>query len=157
MIPAGASSQVKHPAMNTGPTPLLCQSIRLLTRLSAHRNNEFPRNHERFNFGINRFSNSALRIHEVARALCSLPNIPTGGLHCPADYGIFYQLTFATKTTTSPTVTLDATGCETVRGLGDSRWIANSPNLWIELGQALNITHPSYATFRGLVRYTAQS
>ncbi|HVB01991.1 MAG TPA: hypothetical protein VNE42_12130 [Acidimicrobiales bacterium] len=149
---AGASAQLTLAQTESSPAPLLCQNIRSLDHLRAHRANAFPQNREVFGFGINRSSSDTMLIREVARALCALPRFPNATLHCPADLGISYQLTFSARSRTFPQVTLEATGCETVHGLGTTRWTAESPKFWIELGRALNIAHPSSVTFRGVAR-----
>lgn len=75
--------------------------------------------------------------------------MPSGVLFCPADFGIVYHLVFFSGARRLPPVSIDATGCETVRGLGVTRWVARSPGFWRTLGTALHLATPGYATFRG--------
>jgi len=68
---------------------------------------------------------------------------------CPADFGITYKLTFAAGSRRFAPVTLDAAGCELVRGLGAARHITTSNVVWRRLGVAIGIPHPSQAAFAG--------
>jgi hypothetical protein len=85
----------------------------------------------------------------VARALCALPVMPRGTYHCPNDIGPTYWLYFSAHRVRVAKVSLDATGCETVQGVGGTRWIAKSPNFWRVLGSAMNIASATQATFAG--------
>lgn len=86
---------------------------------------------------------------EVARALCALPVMPSGVFHCPADLGPTYWLYFAAPHVRVTKVDVDATGCETVKGLGTTRWIARSPGFWKVVGGAMKITAATQSTFAG--------
>jgi hypothetical protein len=88
-------------------------------------------------------------VHAVARALLDLPLPPTGPIHCPADLGIVYRLTFFAGGRALPLVTVQATGCQVVEGLGAPRWAATSPDFWHTLGEAMGLANADYATFRG--------
>ncbi len=75
-------------------------------------------------------SNSA-RARAVARALCALPKMPRGPFHCPALLiGTTYHLIFTASGRQLPTVTIEATGCQTVTGVGPVRWASTSPGFW---------------------------
>jgi hypothetical protein len=87
----------------------------------------------------------------VVRALCALPAMPSGAINCPADLGISYRLRFAAGGRQLPPVTVKATGCQQVYGLGRVRWIAHSPAFWGVLGQAAGVHPASYQTFRGTI------
>ena len=87
----------------------------------------------------------------VARALCALPAMPSGAINCPADLGISYGLRFAAGGRRLPPVTVQATGCQQVHGLGRVRWTAHSPAFWGVLGTAAGIHPASYQTFRGTI------
>lgn len=73
----------------------------------------------------------------LAGALCSLPRMP-GGLHCPADLGGAYRLSFVAGGRTFPFVIVETSGCRSVRGLGPARWWARSPWFWQAMRQALS-------------------
>lgn len=67
----------------------------------------------------------------VARALCALPNMPKGPVHCPALFaGTTYHLIFTAGSRQLPTVTIEATGCQTVTGIGAVRRASTSPGFW---------------------------
>ena len=86
----------------------------------------------------------------MARALLALPPMPSGTFGVPVDLGITYRLTFATPKEQLPVIEVDATGAQTVRGLGAERWVvARSPGFWTTLGSAMGLARPEYATFRG--------
>jgi len=87
----------------------------------------------------------------VARALCALPAMPSGAITCPADVALSYRLSFAAGGRRLPPVTVQATGCQQVHGLGRIRWIARSPAFWGVLGQAAGIRPASYQSFRGTI------
>jgi hypothetical protein len=129
--------------------PTLCGSVASLDRLVVDRSDAFPQNHMRFSFPAEVTVADATQVRAAARALCSLPNMPTGTISCPADLGIVYDLAFSASGRAFPTVEVDATGCQGVRGLGSERWVARSPGFWPTLGGAMGLASPSYATFRG--------
>lgn len=127
----------------------LCGSVSTLDRLVVHRSDAFPQNHMRFSFPSEVTVTDATKVRAAARALCSLPRMPTGTLHCPADLGIVYHFAFLAGERALPPVEMGATGCQTVRGLGHVRWVARSPEFWSTLGRALGLSSPTYAMFRG--------
>ncbi len=127
----------------------LCTSVPTLDRLAVHRSDAFPQNHMRFSFPAEVTVTDATKVRAAARALCSLPTMPSGTFHCPADVGIVYRLVFSAGERALTPVEVDATGCERVRGLGHVRWAAHSPELWPTLGRAMGLLSPGYATFRG--------
>jgi hypothetical protein len=48
-------------------------------------------------------------------------------MSCPADSGLTYRLLFSISGRELAPVSVDATGCGEVRGLGQTRWTARSP------------------------------
>ena len=130
----------------------LCATTQSVQRLSIRRTNSLPQNHEHFTFPAHVNIGDPGTVRAVAKAVCDLPPMPLGGFSCPADWGITYTLSFVAGGTNSPAVTIDATDCQTVRGLGRVRWVARTPAFWPMLGQAMNIPHADAATFRGSVR-----
>jgi hypothetical protein len=135
----------------TTPTalPTLGQSVGQLDRLVVSRTDAFPQNHLRFAFPGTVTVTDPTAVQSVARALCALPKMPSGTFHCPADFGITYHLAFSAGERQFPAVSIDATGCETVRGLGTTRWVTTSPGFWHTLGMAIGLAKPDYATFMG--------
>jgi hypothetical protein len=83
----------------------------------------------------------------VARALCALPATPHGIFNCPALFpGTSYQLHFTADGRALPVVTIQATGCETVTGVGQPRR-AISPAFWRVLATAAGLSPPGRPAF----------
>lgn len=90
------------------------------------------------------------RARAVARALCGLPQFPHGFIGCPALLGgTTYLLFFTADGRRLPAVSIDATGCETVTGVGPVRWASTSPGFWRTLATAAGISPPGRPVFSG--------
>ena len=79
-------------------------------------------------------------VASLARDLRNLPPYPRAE-RCPADFGLYYALTF--EATASPAWTADvgAQGCEIIEMAGQrATWAAHSPQLWSDLATALGLT-----------------
>jgi hypothetical protein len=88
------------------------------------------------------------RARAVARALCALPLFPQGIVHCPALLlGTTYLLRFTADGRRLPAVTVEATGCEAVTGVGPTRQAARSPGFWRTLATAANMRPPGRSVF----------
>jgi hypothetical protein len=148
---ASAAASAHFPSSNGAPLgrPALCDSIARLDRLVVRRRETFPQNQLRFSFPAVVRVDEAAAVKEVATALCALPRLPSGALFCPADLGVAYQLTFSARTRPFPTVRVDPSGCQTVVGLGPTRWVARSPGFWKILGRALGLANPGNEVFAG--------
>lgn len=133
--------------LQSGPT--LCESVPELAHLVVRRSDAFPQNHVVFSFPTVVSVNDAASVQKVASALCALPRMPKRVFHCPADFGIVYQLSFSTKRQSFPPISIEATGCQTVKGLGEVRWVAQTAEFWKVLGEAMRLSHPSRQTFAG--------
>jgi len=144
---AGGDPGPSRPASAADST--LCGLVPTLDRLVVRRSDAFPQNHMRFSFRAEVTVTDATKVRAAAQGLCSLPKVPSGTFHCPADFGIVYHLVFSAGAWALSPVEVDATGCEMVRGLGHVRWVARSPEFWPTLGRAMGLSSPSYATFRG--------
>ncbi len=155
----GALSQVRH---GVGPsvrrpsisgTRGLCQIAYSVDRLTMSRSK--PLNRETFTVPAKVVVAKSSRVQAAARALCALPPLPKGVLSCPMDLGVEYTFHFtvvgATGNETADPVVLDASGCETVKGLGTTRWVATSPSFWPVLGNALGIARATQKTFAGVL------
>jgi hypothetical protein len=94
----------------------------------------------------------ARQAQTVVRALCALPPVGHGTFSCPADWGIRCQLRFAARHHWFRPVTVAATGCRTVTGLGPARLISGVFGFWRVLGKAAGLGHASLATFAGTPR-----
>jgi hypothetical protein len=134
---------------STGTASAVCAQAGSITRLVIRRVNGLPQNHERFTFPARITVTSASRAQSVARALCTLPVMPSGTYACPADWAISYRLTFATKARRFAPVTAGISGCQDVHGLGAVRWTARSPGFWPTLARAAGITPADGAVFGG--------
>lgn len=91
----------------------------------------------------------ALQAQTVARALCTLPPVGHRSYSCPADWGIRYGLRFAAHHHWFRPVSVAATGCTMVIGLGPVRLISGLFDFWSVLGKAAGLGHASLATFAG--------
>lgn len=69
-------------------------------------------------------------VRALARALCALPTMTTGIINCPALLEGTYVLRFTTADRVIPEVTIEASGCKTVTGLGPARTVSKSPGFW---------------------------
>jgi hypothetical protein len=124
------------------PSPL-CMNPGAVDHLVVRRTGVISRVQEqRFTFPALVTVTSAADARAVARALCALPAQPAGITNCPADFGIGYQLRFAAGRHHFHVVTLQATGCEIVTGLGKPRTIARTPAFWAVLGNAMRLHFP---------------
>jgi hypothetical protein len=79
-------------------------------------------------------------VRGLAATLCGLPRASVGAM-CPNDTGALYRLAFATRSHALPPVTMRATGCRTVTGLGPVRTWARTPRAWTALREALASGH----------------
>ena len=137
----------------------VCAHAREVDRLTIGRVNLLPQNHEQFTFPAQVTIAAAHRSQAVARALCTLPMFPSGPIpmSCPNDWGINYVLSFTAGDSKLAPVTVDATGCQQVSGLGPAlglspaRWTARSPAFWSVLATAAGITPADQATFTGTI------
>jgi hypothetical protein len=71
----------------------------------------------------------------LARAVCSLPVMPSGTFHCPVLLFEVYRAVFIGTGRVFPPVTVQATGCRRVTGLGRARWAVHSDALLEELAR----------------------
>ena len=147
----GAAGSASQPGSSLSPTPsaaTLAQDVSRLDRLVVRRTDAFPQNHIRFSFPATMTVTDTAQVQRVARALLALPMMPKG-VFCPADFGIVYHLTFFAAGHALPSISIRATGCEQVGGLGATRWVARSAGFWRTLGLAMGLAKPGYASFRG--------
>lgn len=152
--PPGTSSGPSETGVAGGSTsgPQVCEVVNRVVRLRVIRTDAFPQNGFTFSFPATVTVRSRAAVREVARDLCALPTVPPGEVfHCPADFGIVYHLHFTLETGRSARpVTVDATGCQFVRGAGPgTRRVSTARSFWATLGRAMGLAHPTNATFRG--------
>jgi hypothetical protein len=150
----GSSAPAGHAATGqlTAAGPGLCASTARVTRLTVQRMGGLPGNHTRFTFPARETVSDAARAQAVARSVCGLgQQLHTIALSCPADFDIIYQLTFAAGAHRFTPVTVNATGCELVSGLGAARSAATSATFWRTLGTAIGIPQADNLAFRGTI------
>lgn len=119
----------------------LCQAVREITSLTVIRVDSLPQNDLKFSVPSRSAAVSPQASRSVAAAACTLRVWPRGlTMNCPADWGVDYRLTFATRGWRFPTVVVDATGCESVSGAGLNRYDAG-PSFWATLATAIGRPH----------------
>lgn len=131
-----------HEAAGGTAQPALCRDTSALTSLVVTRNHGYkvPELLPGFPSQVT-VTNPAL-IQAVARALCALPDMPSGVFNCPALLlGTAYTLHFAMGARSLPLVLVNSTGCETVTGVGPVRKVS-SPGFWQVLSRALGVKMP---------------
>ncbi len=142
-------AESSRPAVSQGIS--VCGFVNSVDRLTVTRSHRG--NPETFTFPAIVTTSNKMRIRALATALCSLPSPGTGVYHCPADYGPHYTLNFVSTVSDMiaalTPVVVQATGCESVRGLTPSRWIALTPSFWRVLGVAIGLDHAARSTFAG--------
>jgi hypothetical protein len=126
----------------------VCDDVAHVDRLAIGRHSVNP---VRFIFPAEITIADARQAQAVARALCTLPAMPSGAINCPADLGISYRLRFGGGRGRLPPVTVQATGCQEVHGLGRVRSTARSPAFWGVLGKAAGVRPASHQTFIGTI------
>ena len=138
-------------ATNTGAGTAACANATHIDRLTVDRLNPLHQNF-RFVAPAQITVTDARQAQAVARALCTLPPMGHGIYNCPADWGIRYQLRFAARHQWFRPVTVAATGCRTVTGLGPARLVSGAFGFWSILGKAAGLGHASLTTFTGTPR-----
>jgi hypothetical protein len=129
----------------------LCGHPGAVDGATVRRDNSLPENHEHFTFAATVEVSEPGKARAIAAAVCGLPLMPAKPIVCGADAGITYRLTFTADGRKPAAVTIRASGCENVQGLGRARWALRSAGFWHTLGVAMDLTHPYYAAFSGSI------
>jgi hypothetical protein len=74
------------------------------------------------------------QVRDLATALCELPKMPPGPVTCPTEFGSSVRFGFAAGGHPFPPVTVQASGCRIVTGLGPAR-TARSATFWTSLSE----------------------
>jgi hypothetical protein len=148
--PSQAAGGIPTSGGGTGRTGL-CSNVPAVTRLAVSRVTVLPQDHLRFVFPAAVTVTSPAEARAVAKALCTLPAMPSGVMSCPMDQGVSYRLDFAAGRTSFPLITAAASGCNAVAGAGAVRR-AGSASFWTVLGQAMGIKHAASSVLRGPAR-----
>lgn len=132
---------------------VLCENVlrEKMRRLTVTRNT--PPNPTIFAFPRKTSGTDPTLIRALALALCKLPVIPKEAMSCPDDLGIRYTLHFTNTGDIGGTSTKDVvvapTGCETVTGLGATRWVLTRLGFWSALGKSIGLQDATRSTFVG--------
>jgi len=147
MLVAGCGGPVtaRHPRLPAADSAL-CRTVPYLTGLVVRRNSA-PHNRFSFSFPVVVTVKDPAAVRHVARALCVLPRYLRGPVHCPADFGITYELVFTAGQRRLPAVIVDATGCQAVNGLGPQ--LRATYRFWDTLGRAMGLGKSNGQAFRG--------
>jgi hypothetical protein len=128
----------------------LCRRTATVTRLVITRNHVMRVPQLQAGFPSQIIVASPARAQAAARAVCGLPSLPRGVFHCPnLTVGSTYLLHFTAGGRQLPAVSIEATGCEIVTGVGPVRWAAKSPGFWRALATAANVSPPGRTAFTG--------
>jgi len=151
--PKASSSPSPSPSVSPGAAATqaaLCQHTATVTGLEILRNHVMRVPQLQVAFPSQITITTAAKARAAARALCGLPLLPRGVFHCPnLTVGSTYLLRFTADGRRLPAVSIEATGCEVVTGVGSARWAAKSPGFWRTLAAAANVSPPGRSVFIG--------
>lgn len=140
---AGAGGQSGHAAAGSSrgtaagrPEPALCANLDKLTRLVVGRSIGLTHVREVQPGGVTLSNPHAVR--SVAATLCALPTMPRGPVACPAILGGAYKFWFVAAKRAFPPITVQATGCRIVTGLGHPDRRVVSEDAWVKLTSAFS-------------------
>jgi len=134
----------------TGPQVALCRDTASVTGLEIVRDQVARVPELQITFPNQVTVASPARARAVARALCALPLMPLGIFSCPSLVpGTTYLLRFTAGGRPLAAVTIEATGCQVVTGIGPTRRAATSPGFWQVLGTAARLRPPGWSAFSG--------
>jgi len=151
--PSASSSHSPSPSVSPGAAETeaaLCRHTATVTGLEIMRNHVMRVPQLQIAFPSQVTVTSPADARAAARALCALPLLPHGVFHCPnLTVGTTYLLRFTAGGRRLPAVSIEATGCEVVTGVGSARWAAKSPGFWRTLATAANLSPPGRTAFTG--------
>jgi|GEM_PF-1988911 len=151
--PKASSSPSPSPSVSPSAAATqaaLCQHTATVTGLVITRNHVMRVPQLQAGFPGQVIVASPARARAAARAVCGLPSLPRGVFHCPnLTVGSTYLLRFTADGRQLPAVSIEATGCEIVTGVGPVRWAAKSPGFWRALATAANVSPPGRTAFTG--------
>jgi hypothetical protein len=160
-IPASSTGATSAASPKPSPSPsvspgaaatqvALCQHTAAVTGLEIIRNHVLRVPQLQAAFPPEITVTTPARARAAARALCALPAFPRGVVNCPAlIVGTSYLLRFTVDGRLLPAVSIEATGCEVVTGVGPARWAVKSPGFWRALATVSNLRPPNRAVFSG--------
>ena len=150
-VQVSASGSASGPAKTGTSQAALCARASSVTRLVVLRSRLINRIQVmHFPFPPQVIVTNATHARAVAAALCALPKMPGGVVNCPNEIlGTTYRLTFTAAGRPLPVVTVQATGCQAVTGLGPVRRVATKPAFWRVLGNAIGLYGAGPPVFSG--------
>lgn len=89
----------------------------------------------------------------LAGDACGLKPFPKGTFHCPADYGITYDLNYLAGRREVASLTVDPSGCTSLKGLGTV--LSPTSRFWADLDTAMGL-HPGQGACNPLLGATAE-
>ena len=163
-LPAGAVGRGQVPLLGLSGGPRIVARFALCHDTFSDRvanvtvTRSKPLNPEHFTFPARIRGAKPTLVRTLAHTLCALAKMPAGVQACPADWGVTYSLRFTLPKPTSSVivggdligpVSLQATGCLVVKGLGETRWAMSSSKVFSALGAAIGLRKATQATFAG--------
>lgn len=155
-VTVGQSASTDGPG--AAPTPggkalagvALCRDIPQLTSVVVTHTKGFrPQKGSILPRGITIAEPRLVRI--LAAALCGLPKMPPGLMTCAAGFGGSLRFGFAAGGRPFPPVTVQASGCRVVTGLGPAR-TARSTAFWRTLSEDLGLSSPRRTSRSGGIK-----
>ena len=126
------------PMAGCGGGGCTAECAKLFSSLHVLRTSAYPDNH------IPPFEQTVTdqaKMQRLYSALHALPAYPSGIITCPADFGVFYHLTFYGVFRFAQ-ANIQAGGCQGVSFDGTSHWThttANSPQFWTLFAETLGV------------------
>lgn len=106
------------------------------TSLHVVRTSAFPSNHIP---PFERTATDAAKVQRLYNALLALPAFPSGIIHCPADFGVVYHLTFFNQSVIVVQATVKPDGCRGVTlSNGQPRWVRDD-QFWAVFADTLGV------------------
>lgn len=138
---AGGPAAVPVPGGKTLARVALCRDIPQLTRVVVSQTAALHAFEPALILPRGFAISAPVPVRSLAAALCRLPAMPRGPVHCPAQFRGSLRLAFAASRRPFPLVTVQVSGCRVVTGLGPAR-SARSAAFWRILGKDLSLRRP---------------
>jgi len=90
----------------------------------------------------------------LAGDACALKPFPSGEFHCPADFGVTYELIYLAGRRGAATLEADPSGCPSLRGLGTV--LSPTNRFWTDLATAMGL-HPGQGACNPLFGSTVEA
>lgn len=142
--PASTPSASTSPVGASGDLTLCGNTAAAQRALVTHLSGLHPYSESAADFGASQpgVVTGPAEARALAAALCALPVMPLGRMFCPIAIFNVYQLIFTVSGRTLPVVTVRASGCRQVTGLGQVRWAEYDNSLLQELARIAANVNP---------------